>query len=62
MLFRVSSHSDKNFMKPSNLAVCFGPTLMRPERETVATIIDLKHQNKVVEVLIDHVDEVNVSL
>ena len=39
-------------MKASNLGVVFGPTLMRPERESVATIVDIKYQNIVVEVMI----------
>ena len=50
---------DKNLMKPSNLAVCFGPTLMRPEHETVASIVDIRYQNIIVETMIKHVDEVN---
>ena len=50
--------SDRNLMKASNLGVCFGPTLMRPRHETVAAIADLKHESKVVEVLIDNVGEV----
>ena len=45
-------------MKASNLGVVFGPTLMRPERESVATIVDIKYQNIVVEVMIDEVTKV----
>ena len=55
----VSDMCDKNLMKPSNLAVCFGPTLMRPEHETVASIVDIRYQNIIVETMIKHVDEVN---
>ena len=57
--FSVSDMCDKNLMKPSNLAVCFGPTLMRPEHETVASIVDIRYQNIIVETMIKHVDEVN---
>lgn len=46
--------SDKNLMNVSNLGVCFGPTLLRPEEETVASILDLKFYNIVVEILIDN--------
>ena len=46
-------------MKASNIGVCFGPTLMRPERESVATIVDIKYQNIIVEVMVDNVEEVS---
>ena len=57
----VAALSHLNLMKTSNLGVCFGPTLMRPRVETVATIADLKHHNKVVEVLIENVSQVCVG-
>ncbi|XP_013174636.1 PREDICTED: rho GTPase-activating protein 26-like [Papilio xuthus] len=44
-LRNVAAKSDKNLMTVSNLAVCFGPTLLRPERETVASILELKFCN-----------------
>ena len=46
-------------MKASNLGVVFGPTLMRPERETVATIVNIKYQNIVVEVMIEEMNVVS---
>ncbi|CAO2611067.1 Rho GTPase-activating protein 10 [Lemmus lemmus] len=39
-------------MTVANLGVVFGPTLMRPQEETVAAIMDLKFQNIVVEILL----------
>lgn len=45
-------------MTVSNLGVCFGPTLLRPEEETVASIMDLKFYNVVVEILITHYDKI----
>ncbi|XP_050434753.1 rho GTPase-activating protein 26 [Adelges cooleyi] len=53
-LCNVVTHSDQNLMTVSNIAVCFGPTLMRPERETVAAIMDIKFCNVVVEILIEN--------
>lgn len=49
----VCSHSEDNRMTPSNMAVVFGPTLMRAKEETVAAMLDIKFQNIVVEILIE---------
>lgn len=46
-------------MTVANLGVVFGPTLMRPQEETVAAIMDLKFQNIVVEILIENHEKVN---
>lgn len=40
-------------MTASNMAVVFGPTLMRAKEETVAAMLDIKFQNIVVEILIE---------
>ncbi|XP_050304226.1 rho GTPase-activating protein 26 isoform X2 [Anthonomus grandis grandis] len=53
-LTNVAEKSEKNLMTISNLGVCFGPTLLRPEEETVASIMDLKFYNIVVEILIEN--------
>ncbi|KAL3042270.1 hypothetical protein OYC64_020253 [Pagothenia borchgrevinki] len=53
-LINVCSHSDENRMTPSNMAVIFGPTLMRAQEETVAAMLDIKFQNIVVEILIEN--------
>ncbi|KAH0951860.1 hypothetical protein HN011_000859 [Eciton burchellii] len=57
-LCSVAKKSDKNLMTVGNLAVCFGPTLLRPEEETVASIIDIKFYNIVVELLIENCDRI----
>lgn len=46
-------------MTVANLGVVFGPTLMRPQEETVAAIMDLKFQNIVVEILIENHEKVS---
>ena len=38
-LEKVAEKADKNMMTVGNLGVCFGPTLLRDEEETVAAII-----------------------
>ncbi|MED6291847.1 Oligophrenin-1 [Characodon lateralis] len=52
-LVNVCCQSDENLMTPSNMAVIFGPTLMRAKEETVAAMLDIKFQNIVVEILIE---------
>ena len=46
-------------MSVSNIGVCFGPTLMRPEEETVAAIMDIKFCNLVIEILIENYNKVS---
>ncbi|XP_011256720.1 rho GTPase-activating protein 26 isoform X2 [Camponotus floridanus] len=57
-LCTVAKKSDKNLMTVGNLAVCFGPTLLRPEEETVASIMDIKFYNIVVEILIENCERI----
>ncbi|OWR51311.1 rho GTPase-activating protein 26 [Danaus plexippus plexippus] len=61
-LERVAARSDVNLMTSSNLAVCFGPTLLRAERETVASILELKFYNVLVEALLDNISAVFAPL
>lgn len=58
---RVCSHSDENLMTPSNMAVVFGPTLLRAKEETVAAMLDIKFQNIVVEILIEDYEKVQLK-
>ena len=58
---RVAAHSKQNLMTEANLGVVFGPTLMRPQEETVAAIMDLKFQNIVVEILIEQNEKVTLQ-
>uniref|UniRef100_A0A8C4EFC0 Rho GTPase-activating protein 26 n=1 Tax=Dicentrarchus labrax TaxID=13489 RepID=A0A8C4EFC0_DICLA len=53
-LANVANHHQQNLMTVANLGVVFGPTLLRPQEETVAAIMDIKFQNIVVEILIEH--------
>ncbi|XP_020293773.1 rho GTPase-activating protein 26 isoform X2 [Pseudomyrmex gracilis] len=57
-LCNVAKKSEKNLMTVGNLAVCFGPTLLRPEEETVASIMDIKFYNIVVEILIENCERI----
>ena len=44
-------------MTPVNLGVCFGPSLLRPEVETVSSIYDIKFRNAIVELTIVHYEK-----
>ncbi|XP_063101613.1 oligophrenin-1 isoform X8 [Cavia porcellus] len=57
-LVNVCEHSKENLMTPSNMGVIFGPTLMRAQEDTVAAMMNIKFQNIVVEILIEHFDKI----
>ncbi|XP_064134470.1 oligophrenin-1 isoform X2 [Loxodonta africana] len=57
-LVNVCEHSQENLMTPSNMGVIFGPTLMRAQEDTVAAMMNIKFQNIVVEILIEHFDKI----
>ncbi|XP_060096517.1 rho GTPase-activating protein 26 isoform X2 [Heteronotia binoei] len=57
-LANVAKNHKQNLMTVANLGVVFGPTLMRPQEETVAAIMDIKFQNIVVEILIENHEKV----
>lgn len=48
-------------MSPSNMGVIFGPTLMRAQEDTVAAMMNIKFQNIVVEILIEHFGKVRTG-
>lgn len=60
MFCSVAAEHEENKMNISNLSVCFGPTLLRPEEETVAAIMDIKFCNVVVEILIENYSMVSL--
>ena len=56
-LARVAAKSGLNKMEARNLAIVFGPTLIRPaDDSTVTMVTDMSHQCRIVETLIDKVD------
>ncbi|KAG5284743.1 hypothetical protein AALO_G00029980 [Alosa alosa] len=57
-LANVANHHQQNLMTVANLGVVFGPTLLRPQEETVAAIMDIKFQNIVVEILIENHEKI----
>lgn len=55
-LFRVSQNCHLNLMEPKNLAIIFGPSVVRTSNETLETVVkDMKHQCRIVEALVSHV-------
>lgn len=57
-LCSVANNHKQNLMTVANLGVVFGPTLLRPQEETVAAIMDIKFQNIVIEILIENHEKV----
>ncbi|XP_012034055.1 rho GTPase-activating protein 26 isoform X4 [Ovis aries] len=57
-LANVANNHKQNLMTVANLGVVFGPTLLRPQEETVAAIMDIKFQNIVVEILIENHEKI----
>uniref|UniRef100_A0A8D0G0R9 Oligophrenin-1 n=1 Tax=Sphenodon punctatus TaxID=8508 RepID=A0A8D0G0R9_SPHPU len=57
-LVSVCEQSKENLMSPSNMGVIFGPTLMRAQEDTVAAMMNIKFQNIVVEILIEHFQKI----
>jgi hypothetical protein len=55
-LSRVSHNCLVNLMDPRNLAIVFGPSVIKSANESLETAVkDMKHQCQIVEVLINHV-------
>ncbi|MGH0127770.1 UNVERIFIED_CONTAM: hypothetical protein FKN15_044572 [Acipenser sinensis] len=54
----VANNHQENLMTVANLGVVFGPTLLRPQEETVAAIMDIKFQNIVIEILIENHEKI----
>uniref|UniRef100_A0A182KFP1 Rho-GAP domain-containing protein n=1 Tax=Anopheles christyi TaxID=43041 RepID=A0A182KFP1_9DIPT len=51
----VTAHSEANLMDPRNLAIVFGPSVVRSSSESLETAVkDMRHQCQIVEVLINY--------
>ncbi|XP_048878199.1 rho GTPase-activating protein 15 isoform X3 [Brienomyrus brachyistius] len=57
-LRRVMKHSDTNRMTTQNIGIVFGPTLMRPERDTVNMAVNMVYQNQAVELILSEFSQV----
>ncbi|KAL1433468.1 hypothetical protein MTO96_012582 [Rhipicephalus appendiculatus] len=59
-LARVAAHSHLNQMPAGNLAIVFGPTLLRTSEgsASLSSLVDTVHQTRVIELLIMYVDRI----
>uniref|UniRef100_A0A8C7ZVK7 Rho GTPase activating protein 9 n=1 Tax=Oryzias sinensis TaxID=183150 RepID=A0A8C7ZVK7_9TELE len=57
-LRRVLGHSDTNRMNTQNIGIVFGPTLMRPERDTGNMAVNMVFQNQAVELILTEFDHI----
>ncbi|XP_037807563.1 rho GTPase-activating protein 21 isoform X2 [Lucilia sericata] len=56
-LNRVSKNCDVNLMETKNLAIIFGPSIIRTPNDTLDIAVkDMKHQCRIVELLLTHYD------
>ncbi|XP_070075130.1 serine-rich adhesin for platelets isoform X4 [Drosophila takahashii] len=56
-LCRVSGNCEVNRMEPKNLAIIFGPSIIRTPNDTLETAVkDMKHQCRIVELLVTQYD------
>ena len=60
-LEKVAENSHKNMMTCENLGVCFGPTLLREEEETIEAILDISFANAVVMILVENWRKIPLS-
>ena len=60
-LEKVAAKSSQNMMSCENLGVCFGPTLLREEEESIEAIIDISFANAVVMILVENWSEMPLS-
>ena len=60
-LEKVAANSSTNMMTCENLGVCFGPTLLREEEETIDAILDISFGNAVVMMLVENWSEMSFS-
>lgn len=58
-LFLVSRNCAVNLMEPKNLAIIFGPSVVRESNETLESVVkDMKHQCRIIEALLTHVSNI----
>lgn len=57
-LSRVGEHSNKNKMTPSNLGIVFGQLLLRPEVETIESMMNASKITAVMRFMIEKFEQV----
>ncbi|KAL7029645.1 hypothetical protein ACKWTF_006304 [Chironomus riparius] len=54
-LYKVSDNASTNLMEPRNLAIVFGPSIVRKSNDSLEMVVkDMRHQCQIVESLISH--------
>jgi len=58
LLNRVSKHSTANKMTATNIAICFGPSMLKSKTDSIATLLgDAGRANRCVATFVEHYDE-----
>ena len=58
LLCRVIEHGERNRMSVQNVAIVFGPTLLRPETEEASMPMTMVFQNQVVELILQQCSDI----
>lgn len=53
-LSKVASHKEQNMMGASNLAIVFGPSMLRPRIESIESSLNCPVINRAVQLIIEH--------
>lgn len=62
-LFLVSRNCAVNLMEPKNLAIIFGPSVVRESNETLESVVkDMKHQCRIIEALLLYVSSLSFCI
>ncbi|XP_039194167.1 rho GTPase-activating protein 15 isoform X2 [Crotalus tigris] len=51
-LQKIAAKENMNLMSPQSLGIVFGPTLLRPEKETASMVIHMLYQNQLIELML----------
>lgn len=58
LVFRVIEHGEENRMTVQNVAIVFGPTLLKPEVESANFAAFMIYQNQIIEFILNEFESI----